>query len=44
MTTEKIFQNNGPRGPPLESLVDEGDPEELFELIDEIAQGSYGHV
>ena len=36
--------NSGPRGPPLESLVDEGDPDLLFDLIEEIAQGSYGHV
>ena len=26
------------RGPPLDQLVDSGDPDELFELIDEIAQ------
>jgi hypothetical protein len=35
---------SGARGPPLEELVMGGDPDELFELIDEIAQGSYGHV
>ena len=38
------MNSHGPRGPPLETLVDEGDPDDLFELIEEIAQGSYGHV
>eukprot|EP01091_Cochliopodium_minus_P014330 TRINITY_DN4847_c0_g1_i1.p1 TRINITY_DN4847_c0_g1~~TRINITY_DN4847_c0_g1_i1.p1 ORF type:complete len:1332 (-),score=508.21 TRINITY_DN4847_c0_g1_i1:46-4041(-) len=39
-----MITSHGPRGPPLETLLDEGDPEELFELYSEIAQGAYGQV